>query len=81
MKKIILGTLASIIVLLLVVPFLIPTGFIAQKISSAAEENLHKKTTIESVRISIIPRLGLRVAGLQIGAPKTDDFFVSLDSL
>ncbi|MEZ4846705.1 MAG: AsmA-like C-terminal region-containing protein [Bdellovibrionota bacterium] len=55
---------------------MIPTGFIAQK-SAPRRKKIFIKTTIESVRISIIPRLGLRVAGLQIGAPKTDDFFVS----
>jgi hypothetical protein len=81
MKKFILGFVAFIILLLLVAPFLIPTGFIAQKISTAAEGALNKKTTIEKVRISIIPRLGVRVLGLQIGAPKTDDYFVSLDSI
>ena len=45
------------------------------------KRNLHKKTTIQSVRISIFPRLGFRVSGLQIGVPKTEDYFVSLESL
>ena len=81
MKKIIIGVLVFLILLVVVAPFVIPTKFISDKISAAIEQNLHKKTTIQSVRISILPRLGVRVSELQIGTPKQDDFYVSLGSL
>lgn len=81
MKKIAFGIIVFLVILVVAAPFLIPTKFISDKISAAVEESLHKKTVIESVRISILPRLGVRVSGLQIGTPKTDDFYVSLDSL
>lgn len=81
MKKIIIGLFVFFVVLVIAVPFLIPTKMISDKISSAAEDALHKKTVIQSVRISIFPRLGIHVSGLQIGTPKQDDFYVSLDSL
>jgi hypothetical protein len=81
MKKIIIGTIVFLIVLVIAVPFLIPTKTIANKISAAIEESLHKKTTIESVRFKIFPKLGVSVAGLSIGEPKKEDFFVTLQSL
>lgn len=80
MKKMILGVFIFLIVLVIAVPFLIPTKLISDKISLAVEQNLHKKTTIQSVRFSIFPSLGINVSGLEIGTSKQDDFFVTLDS-
>lgn len=81
MKKIIIGVLVFLILLVVVGPFLIPTKFISDKISAAVEQNLHKKTVIQSVRFSIFPHIGIKVTGLEIGTAKTDDYFVTLESL
>lgn len=80
MKKFLLGTLIFLVVLVFAAPFLIPTKKVAQKIASVIEENVHKKTSIENVRFTIVPQLGVRVNGISIGEKGKDDYYAQLQS-
>ncbi len=80
MKKILIGIFIFLVLLIVAAPFLIPTKAISQKISAVVEEKLHKKTSIENIRFTIFPQLGLRISKLSIGQPKQSDYFVTLDS-
>lgn len=74
MKKVLIG-LAALLVLLLIIPFLIPSDSIKAKVEEAASEASGMKVTIGSLHLKIIPVPGVSVSDVAVadvpgGMPK-----------
>lgn len=86
MKKVLIG-LGLIVVLLIVVilllPFLIDLNKYKSQYQPMIEEALNRKITLNDLRLTIIPRLGVSIAGFTVmDDPKfSNAAFASLDSL
>jgi AsmA protein len=69
MKKILLGIgilLALVLVLALILPFIVDLNSYQAQYRPVIEETLNRKVTLKDIRLTIIPRIGVRIAGFTV---------------
>src|SRR5438552_965717 len=69
MKKILLGIgilLALVLVLALILPFIVDLNSYQAQYRPVIEETLNRKVMLKDIRLTIIPRIGVRIAGFTV---------------
>src|SRR5438093_2692822 len=69
MKKILLGIgilLVLVLVLILLLPFIVDLNSYQAQYRPVIEEALNRKVTLKDIRLTIIPRIGVRIAGFTV---------------
>jgi AsmA protein len=69
MKKILLGIgilLALVLVLALILPFIVDLNSYQAQYRPVIEETLNRKVILKDIRLTIIPRIGVRIAGFTV---------------
>ena len=69
MKKILLGIgilLVLVLVLVLILPFIVDLNAYQAQYRPVIEETLNRKVMLKDIRLTIIPRIGVRIAGFTV---------------
>jgi AsmA protein len=69
MKKILLGIgilLVFVLVLIVLLPFIVDLNSYQAQYRPVIEEALNRKVTLKDIRLTIIPRIGVRIAGFTV---------------
>ena len=69
MKKILVGIgvlLVLLLVLVLLLPFIVDLNSYQAQYRPVIEEALNRKVTLKDIRLTIIPRIGVRIAGFTV---------------
>jgi AsmA protein len=69
MKKILLGIgilLVLVLVLIVLLPFIVDLNSYQAQYRPVIEEALNRKVTLKDIRLTIIPRIGVRIAGFTV---------------